>query len=433
MFVFNTLSFGKIFNKLSILAVVFLANLLAFAQNTPIKQTLTLFHTGEPQQRVEAAKTLSEYYQSESIDSLRIIGEDLFFFGIDNHYQPAIEYGKITLAEYYVMYGRCADGIDIAKELISSIQERGDFELLGNVYRIISSGYRKMGDANSALLWAKKAVETNQFIKNNQTPYSGLPLLAEAHFLKGNSKKAFEVYTKYIEALKKKKDSRRLSSAYARVGDMYRHKENALDLTENYFRLSFNEAVKTNLTSPVTHALNNLAITYFEKGDIEKAKEYFEKSMKFREKVNNPKFISESYYNMGEFYFYTDDFTKALTWYNKSIALAKKENLIQEWKDGILGLIKVYKAQKDFDNAFTSLEEVLQLDKKITEQRSKDDESLTNLQKEIWKSDYDLKLLNTPKEPNYMAYILGAGCIILCGMLFYLLYAQNKKNKLQND
>ena len=130
MFVFNTLSFGKIFNKLSILAVVFLANLLAFAQNTPIKQTLTLFHTGEPQQRVEAAKTLSEYYQSESIDSLRIIGEDLFFFGIDNHYQPAIEYGKITLAEYYVMYGRCADGIDIAKELISSIQERGDFAFL---------------------------------------------------------------------------------------------------------------------------------------------------------------------------------------------------------------------------------------------------------------------------------------------------------------
>lgn len=389
------------------------SHLGAFAQSYDSQKQWKLLNNGSEIERIEAAKKLSLYYQSESIDSLRMVGETLFFYGIDNHYQPAIEFGKITLAEFYVMNGRINDGIVMAKATLPRLQERGDMALLTSVCKIIASGYRKLDDGNSSMLWAKKAITYNKSNAESSDKTEGLISLAEAYLLQNKEKEAIETYKDYISRASGSKNYRGLSTAYARLGDIYRISEK-FGLAEKYFKLSYQMAQKTHLTSPKAHALNNLAIVYFEKGDTTNARLHFQKALELRESVNDVKSITESLYNLGDYHFYTEHYGKALYWYQKSTNLAKKEGLLKEEKDGLLAMAKVCKEMQQFDEATVYMEKALAISGELKLRQSADDEDLTNLQHEIWRTDFEeQKTAEIKKESSFWIYIL----LILAGAL----------------
>ncbi len=417
--------------KISITIILFTAcsYFFSFAQSIDSKKQWNLLNKGGENERIEAAKKLSLYYQSESIDSLRMVGETLFFYGIDNHYQPAIEFGKITLAEFYVMNGRINDGIVMAKATLTGLQERGDMALLSNVCRIIASGYRKLDDGNSSMLWAKKAIAYNKDNHESSDKTEGIISLAEAYLLQNKEKLAIETYDEYISKAEKSKNYRGLSTAYARLGDIYRVSEN-FSLAEKFFKLSYRMAQKTNLTSPKAHALNNLAIVYFEKGDTTNARLHFQKALELRESVNDVKSISESLYNMGDYHFYIEQYSKALYWYQKSTDLAKKNSLLKEEKDGLLAMAQVYKEMKQFDESTKHLEKALAISSDLKLQQSADDEDLTNLQHEIWRTDFEeFKTAEIKKESSFLIYILLIGVIALITTVILLFIKLNKTKK----
>ena len=398
-----------------------------FAQSVDSRKQWELLNNGNETERIEAAKKLSLYYQSESIDSLRIVGETLFFYGIDNHYQPAIEFGKITLAEFYVMNGRINDGIAMAKATLPLLQERGDMTLLSNVCRIIASGYRKLEDGNSSMLWAKKAIAYNEDNSESSDKTEGIISLAEAYLLQNKEKLAIEAYDEYISKATKAQNFRGLSTAYARLGDIYRISEK-FDLAEKFFKLSYQMAKKTNLTSPKAHALNNLAIVYFEKGDTTNSHLHFQMALKLRESVNDVKSISESLYNLGDYHFYIEQYDKALYWYQKSTDLAKKNSLLKEEKDGLLAMAQVYKELKQFDESTKHLEKALAISNDLKLRQSADDEDLTNLQHEIWRTDFEeFKTAEIKKESVFWIYFLliAASALALTVILLFV-----KLNKL---
>lgn len=400
----------------------------SFAQSVDSRKQWELLNNGNETERIEAAKKLSLYYQSESIDSLRIVGETLFFYGIDEHYQPAIEFGKITLAEFYVMNGRINDGIAMAKATLPPLQERGDMALLSNVCRIIASGYRKLEDGNSSMLWAKKAIAYNKDNPESKDKTEGLISLAEAYLLQHKEKLAIETYDAYISKASKSQDYRGLSSAYARLGDIYRISEK-FNLAEKCFKLSYQKALKTNLTSPQAHALNNLAIVYFEKGDTLNARRHFQKALILRESVKDMKSVSESLYNMGDYYFYIEQYIKALYWYQKSTDLAKKNSLLREEKDGLLAMAQVYKELKQFDESTRHLEKALAISNDLKLQQNADDEDLTNLQHEIWRSDFEeFKTAEIKKDSIFWIYFL---LIAVSGLSLTVILLFVKLNKLK--
>ncbi len=403
-----------------------------FSQPVDSKKQWEQLNSGSESERIEAAKKLSLYYQSESIDSLRMVGETLFFYGIDNHYQPAIEFGKITLAEFYVMNGRINDGIVMAKATLPSLQERGDMALLSNVCRIIASGYRKLEDGNSSMLWAKKAIAYNKDNKESQDKTEGIISLAEACLLQNKEKLAIENYEDYISKATKSKNYRGLSTAYARLGDIYRISEN-LTLAEKFFKLSYQMAQKTNLTSPKAHALNNLAIIYFEKGDTVNARIHFQKALTLRESVNDVKSISESLYNLGDYHFYIEQYSQALYWYQKSTDLAKRNSLLKEEKDGLLAMAQVYKEMKQFDESTKHLEKALAISSDLKLQQSADDEDLTSLQHEIWRTDFEeFKTAEIKKESSFQFYLLLIVTIALTVTVILLVVKLNKMKKMLN-
>lgn len=416
----------------SIILLAACSHFCSFAQSVDSKRQWEQLNKGSESERIEAAKKLSLYYQSESIDSLRMVGETLFFYGIDNHYQPAIEFGKITLAEFYVMNGRINDGIVMAKATLPALQERGDMALLSNVCRIIASGYRKLDDGNSSMLWAKKAIAYNKDNTESVDKTEGIISLAEAYLLQNKEKLAIETYEDYISKAVKSKNYRGLSTAYARLGDIYRISEK-FSLAEKFFKLSYRMAQKTNLTSPKAHALNNLAIVYFEKGDTTNARTHFQKALALRESVNDVKSVSESLYNLGDYHFYIEQYPKALFWYQKSTDLAKRNSLLKEEKDGLLAIAQVYKELQQFDESTKHLEQAIAISGDLKLQQSADDEDLTNLQHEIWRTDFEeFKTEEIKNESSFRVYLLLIAVIGLTIAVILLFIKLSKTRKQLN-
>jgi tetratricopeptide (TPR) repeat protein len=340
------------------------------------------FREGSSSARVKACDELSRYYRSEAHDSLKIIGEELFLYGIDQHYYPAIELGKLTLSDYFILSGKTADGIAMAKGLLANMEERGDDRMLCAACRIISSGYMVQKDSKSAYHWAFKATSYGADNPDPIIKAEALSVLAEAYLLKNQPEKAIEVYQEYITAIKPYNKYRSLSSAYARLGDIYRIGGN-LNLAGKCFRYSMNYAKKSKRTTPLAHALNNLGIVYFERGDTAKARSYFEKALQLRLKAQDAKSISESYYNLGDYNFYISKNDLAAGWYKRSLEVARKNNLKNEQVDALRAMAMVAKSGGDFKGATEFLEQFVSLQEEIIVQNSSDDEEVSGLQQTI--------------------------------------------------
>ncbi|WP_300663633.1 tetratricopeptide repeat protein [Fluviicola sp.] len=415
--------------------VILLSFLFCFqsvAQSTVLntRQKWKLLTNGNEAERVEAAKELHDYYQFESLDSLRMVGEILFFYGIDNHYQPAIEFGKITLSSFYIMTGRINDGIVMAKSTLQALQERGDLELLSQVCRIIASGYRKLEDGNSSMLWVKKAIAYTENNPDPKNPTAGMISLAEAYLLKNKESEAIATYKTFISKAIQLKNYHGLSSAYSRLGDIYRISQK-LDLAEKFFRLSAEAAEKTHLKSPKAHALNNLAIVYFEQGDTSRARRYFLDALTIREAINDVKSISESYYNLGDYHFYLNQYGQALSWYEKSARFAQEHQLLQEEKDGLLAMARVHKANQSFDEATVCLEKAIRILSDLKLKQNSTDEELTNLQYEVWKTDFEqTNIRKINEESSFWFYLL---LIISGGLLITVVLLAVKLNRLKKE
>lgn len=361
---------------------------IAFSQE--IDQHWYEFRHGTPARRVHACDELTRYYQAEASDSLRVLGEELFLYGIDQHYYPAIEQGKLTLATWLIVHGQTADGITMAKSLLPNMEERGDDRMISGASGTIAIGYIHQKDGKSAYYWASRA---GQYAKQNPDPLvrvESYQALAEAYLLQNQTDKAIETYRKYINAIKPYKSYRSLSAAYAKLGDIYRLKGN-LTKAANYFRLSMQNAQLSNASTTKAHAINNLAIIYFEEGDTAKSRANFEEAMAIRIKVNEPKAISESYYNMGDYYFYISSYAKAISWYTKSREYAREHNLHAEEADACFAMANLMKETGDFKGATEQLEKYISLMEKIKLSNSADDEEVAELQQRILKMETESK------------------------------------------
>jgi len=366
---------------------------VAFSQDEDLDKLWEDFRGGSSAQRVKACDELTRYYHSEARDSLRIIGEELFLYGIDEHYYPAIEQGKLTLADYFILSGKTADGITMAKALLSNMEERGDDRMISVTAGTISLGYVLQKDAKSANYWAKKASRAGAGNTDPIVKAESWMTLAESYYLLNQTDKAVETYQKYITIIRPYRKYRSISSAYARLGDMYRLKGN-MELAARFFRYSMDNAEKSGKSIVIAHALNNMAIVYFEQGDTVKARQSFEEAMKLRLKINDPIAISESYYNMGDYHYYISKYDAANAWYRKSLEYSGENNLRNEQADALMALAEVSKNTGDFKGATAYLEQYVDLQQKIAIDNSSDDEEVADLQRTIMRLETENEVRN---------------------------------------
>lgn len=412
------------------LSLSFLAFNIFIAQSQDIQQLWNDFRSGSGSERVKSCDELTRHYHSEAQDSLRVLGEDLFLYGIDEHYYPAIEQGKLTLADYFILNGKTADGISMVKALLPNMEERGDDRKICTAARLISQGYRLQNDGKSANFWALKAVKSG---KKNADPIvqaEGLFALAESYVLTKQVDKAITTFQEYISKIKKYKKYRSMSAAYARLGSVYQAKGNML-LASKFYRYCLKTAQLSGKSFPMANALNNIAIVYFEEGDTAKAREHFEKALVLRLKINDPKSISESYYNLGDYNFYIEQNDRAMGWYSKSLDYARKNNLKLEQADATKAMAEIAKITGDFKGATALLEQYVAYNDERIVQNSADDEEVAELQQTIAKLEAENKVKNEGIDENksFLSSTLKWEWLVI-GLLVILLFVVAKaKNK----
>lgn len=379
-------------------------------------------------QHVKLAHKLGLYYVSEDIDSLRILGENLFFYGLDHGYQPAIEKGKILLGEYFIQSGKISQGMELLKPMLSVAEEQEDPELKIQLYKTITLGYCLAHDANSALTWSKRIRQFQKAQKDPLLRIGGDLLYAQALQLSGKKTEAIAVYHRYISEAEKIKFYRGIASAYAKLGDIYRLNKD-LEQAEKYFQLSNAAAQKTGLIVPQANAINNLAIIHFEQDQKEKALEYFQKALDLRLKSHNNRGICESYFNIGEFYHYSEKYPSALEWYQKCLQFAEKEQLLTDQKDALQAIANCYKEQKDYQSAILIQERMIHVQNLIEARNNADNDELLKLEREIWNDEQKTNRPQTrPKQPrNQLIWILGGGFLTVSATLL-LFIIKRKRN-----
>jgi len=349
-----------------------------------LSQLLNTYTTGASSEKVRAAEDLMDYYIGENKDTLEVLGEELFYYGIENHYYPAIETGKIILAEYFVETGKTADGITMAKSLLPAMEERGDHEKLSRVSKLICQGYRFDKDPTSALYWAEQSVKHSKQSDDPEVQTYGYLSLAESYILNKKTKRGIQYFKEYIIKARPLKLNNGICSAYARLGDIYRQQGN-LDKAEHYFNASYEIAKKTNRKTSLGHAINNLAITYFERGDTLKARTYFEKGLLLRTQNKDVNAIAESYYNLGDYEFYIGKPTLAIKWYKKSYEFAKKHHLLPQAQDALYLLARTYAKLDQHKMANKYLEDYINLEEEMKSKNMKDEQKIKEKQLEFAK------------------------------------------------
>lgn len=393
------------------------------------KQLLNTYKNGSPSERVRAAEELMDFYISENKDTLVVLGEELFYYGIDHHYYPAIETGRIILAEYYVETGKTVDGITTAKALLPNMEERGDHEKLSIACKIICQGYRVERDATSAMYWAEQAVKHSKQSDDPEVQTYGLISLAECYAMKNKPDQAIKAYKDYIKKAMPLKLDRGITSAYARLGDIYRIKGN-LEKAEFYFNASYKVAKRIGYTISVGHAINNLAIIYFEKGDTLKARKHFEDALQLRLKSKDKRAIADSYYNLGDYQFYIGKSELAEKWYMKSYEYAKKHQLYKEEKDALMVLANLYKSRNQFPDATKYLEMYIALGEKIETHNQRDDEKIKAKQLEFMKLESEAALEGFQDEPSLWTYFkIEWILVVLFGLIALVLAGKLRKAK----
>ncbi|MNV12702.1 hypothetical protein D3C71_1033140 [compost metagenome] len=117
-------------------------------------------------------------------------------------------------------------------------------------------------------------------------------------------------------------------------------------------------------------------------------------------------------------------------WYEKSAQFAKKHQLLKEEKDGLLAMARVHKENQSFDEATACLEKAILILSDLKLKQNSDDEELTHLQHEIWKTDFveQIKSKEMNRESSFQFYLLF---IIAGGLLITVILLAVKLNRLK--
>lgn len=404
--------------RILVLAVsIIVFNVVSISQTRKeVNKNWKLLKTGSSEDRIKSAGFLHEYYTGENMDSIRIVGETLFKFAVDNDDYSCLEESKIILSESMIFNQKSTDAIIILKNILKNSENRNDKKQSAIISNYISEAYVYLKDGKSALVWSKKSTLFKNNLKESEK-IKGQITLAESYFLLNNKKKGKQILIQLIPKLNKNNEFKRLAVTYGVLGRVYLE-EFDFEKSKECFINQKKYSEKINLPIPISNSLNNLAIIDYENGKHKESKEKFKKALDLRLKSGYKKGISESYYNLGDYYFYLNDFENAKFWYLKSEKFCKNNNLYFEQIDALKALTQIAKSNKDYEEACNLFDEILKAQKTQSELQSKIDDDWAEINRQIILSDFEITQSNKKiTKTNYIEWTLISILIVFVILL----------------
>jgi len=135
-----------------------------------------------------------------------------------------------------------------------------------------------------------------------------------------------------------------------------------LDDSFLYYNRSLSLAKDLGNTDMQADLLNNIAVIYNKKGELDKALSYFEESLSLK---TNEKDKVAIYNNIALIYSKKGDYQKAVEYFQKAIEINEKYGDYHQASQSKLSLGVIYREMKDYENAEKYLSEGLEGVKKV--------------------------------------------------------------------
>jgi tetratricopeptide (TPR) repeat protein len=200
----------------------------------------------------------------------------------------------------------------------------------------------------------KRAIEVGE-LAIKKYPYNpdAYFCLGTAYYNIGELESAYE-NAKKAESLASSKIG--LMYIYDLIG-MILQKMDYSDDTLLYFSRSLSLAKDLGDTDMQAKLLNNIAVIYNHKGELDKALSYYEESLSL---TTNEKDEASIYNNIAEIYGYKGNYKKAVEYFQKAIEIDEKNGDYHSVSIDKLNLGNTYRMMKDYKNAAKYLYEGLQ-------------------------------------------------------------------------
>lgn len=367
--------------RLFSLIIVFCTSHFVFSRVT-YKQYLS---DNNIQSKSNKALILWEYYIANSIDSLRILGTDLYKISSvkKSNYGKAI--AQRILGCYDVRTGKIERGIRLLNASKNYFVAQNDFELICESMNEIGIAYFLQGDLETAKSFFKESMKYGE-----ESPIVTNRLLAEVnlakvYFEKGEIPEAKFLLNHYIRASLALKKYESVSNAYSLLGEIALNK-NQIKTAQTQFDKQYFYAKKSKNATYITRSINNQAINAFYQGKNEVALALFKEVLKRRKKETFPFNTFDAYNNLARFY-YPDKLDFSLKYMDSCFQIAKENNLVKKELEVYEWRFQHFQDKKN-KHLIDSVEQVIQSMEEANEATRKELFSIKSKKRKPMKSNF---------------------------------------------
>ncbi|MEJ2596127.1 MAG: sensor histidine kinase [bacterium] len=246
------------------------------------------------------------------------------------------------------------------------IKARNDaYEMDNDTIRALADNHlglalSRSGMADSAEVLFSLALENYEKNDNKSGIYSVLSNLAILHKNWGNYDKALEYALRSYWLVKDSDDPVKLVSGLVNLGNAY-EKLKMFDTAAACYHHSYIISMENGLPELAYKSLNNQAITYFRKDELETSRDLFLQVIDHYEQAGYNMELAMTYSNISLVYRYLEDFDNAIYYAGKSVDLADKMGYIHQKIRALNNLGTCYSANKEFQKAERNYKKSLKL------------------------------------------------------------------------
>lgn len=304
----------------------------------------------------------------------------------------------------------------------------------------LSDQKQLQNNLNASLKYAMDAVQYAESEKDDYSLGESLYVLANCFDRLKDADNAIESFQKAIEIGKKINAYQILSISYNGLGNIYCELKDDLKTGTFYHEQSAVYAQKSGRAMDTFIANLNLAWTYLDINEIEKAQEKLivaKESLDLVEKESyKPHFAANLDLQFARYYGYKENIEKALRYIENSTNIALENDLYEDLIEIYKVRFEIYNSIKDFPKAIESLQEqqsyqnkLYDRDKLVEAERLKMAFKFENYERELTIARDEKRYLEKITQSNKRIIVITIIAIILLLLIMLLMYISYKNAK----
>jgi len=255
-----------------------------------------------------------------------------------------------------------------------NLKENNRWKISASFLVNMASANWQLGEAEKALIFYQKALETNEIKENKAQKQAILKQKALLYIRLAKHNEVVRTYQELAFELEQDNNFVELADVYNSLGYLFEEHQEAEEAMR-YFEKAIKllEQAQDLKDSPKKAIfLENIGIAYSQKRLFKNAKEVFEQAFKIKEKYNNALELAQSYNHLGAVRYLTSNTIEALSFAQKAENLAEKNHAYSILATSCKLLELIYEKEQNFQKAnYYAVKYQAALD------RSKENESLS--------------------------------------------------------